>query len=79
MKRLVRQKVLSGGPKSYKDLRRRRNGLKREGNPKEAAKVKAQMDRYVLNTGHKKRRKDNVQIGGQSVARTNELPGSSRY
>ena len=59
-KRLAMQKKLYGGPRLYKKLKRRWHNLKLAGNIREAAEVRARMDKCVLTTkrSHKKRRKD---------------------
>ena len=72
--RLIRQKMLNGGPRLHKKLKRRWNSLRREGKLKEAAKVKEQMDRCILNTkrGHGKRRKDSKSGVAAKKARVHE-------
>ena len=58
--RLAKQKVLHGGPRLYKKLKRRWDKLKSQDNIQEAAEVKARMDKCVLTTkhSHTKQRKD---------------------
>ena len=58
--RLAMQKKLYGGPRLYKKLKRRWHNLNLAGNIREAAEVRARMDKCVLTTkhSHKKRRKD---------------------
>ena len=72
--RLARRKVLHGGPKLHKKLKRKWNKLKRDGKREEAARVKERMDMCVLDAtrDHKKSRRDSKKDGAAKKSRSYE-------
>ena len=72
--RLARQKKLYGGPRLYKKLKRRWRNLRDAGKLKEAAEVRARMDKCVLTTkhSHKKRRKDSKSKAAAKASREHD-------